>query len=317
MMTETEERGAAQTRASLVILAAGMGSRYGGLKQMESVGPNGELLIEYSIFDALAVGIHRIVFVIQKMQEDSLRELLAHKLEGRCEIAFVHQEVSRLPPGADLPVERRRPWGTGHAVLSSREEVRGPFAVINADDFYGRDSFAQLAASLGGTRNHGDRYSLIGFDLEKTLTAHGTVSRGICTVDEKGFLTQIEERTRVELRDAHIVFLDETGEVQELPDDAIASMNMWAFPTSFMRELERKFSDFLADPHTDMAHDEFLLPGAVSDLVAEKRAVVRVLPTSARWMGITYRDDILHVREELQTLIDAGVYPPDLWGNAP
>jgi len=301
----------------LIVLAAGMGSRYGGLKQMEPVGPNGELLIEYSIYDALAVGFRHVVFVIQKDQESTFRELLAEKLEDRCAMSFAHQELTDLPPGTILPPERHKPWGTGHAVLSCRNVVRGPFAAINADDFYGRNSYEQLARFLGSTSDSSEEVALVGFDLKRTLTAHGTVSRGVCSVDEGGFLMRIDERTKIGLQDDLPVFWDGDGNMHELPGYSIASMNMWAFPSSFMRNLGRKFSEFLLATDTDVVHDEFFLPGAVGDLMAERHAQVRVLPTAEEWMGVTYRQDIPRVREGIRALIEGGIYPRKLWEDTP
>ena len=302
---------------SLVILAAGMGSRYGGLKQMDPVGANGELLIEYSIYDALSVGIRHIVFVIQRDQEDAFRDVLGEKLEDRCVVSFVHQEIADLPPGTALPPERAKPWGTGHAVLSCRNVVRGPFAVANADDFYGRESYVQLAGLLDSGCDSSDAYGLIGFDLRKTLTASGTVSRGVCRVDENGLLVGIDERTKVGFKGDSVVFWDADGTLHELPGESVASMNLWAFPNDFMRELAAKFSDFLEATSTDLMHDEFFLPAVVGDLVAEQRATVRVLPTSSKWMGVTYRADISRVRQGIRRLIEAGVYPQRLWEYAP
>jgi len=301
----------------LIVLAAGMGSRYGGLKQIEPVGLNSELLIEYSIYDALSAGFRRVVFVIQKDQECSFRQLLAGKLEDRCEVSFVHQDLTDLPPGTVLPPGRQKPWGTGHAVLSCRNAVRGPFAVINADDFYGRGSYEQLVRFLGSAGDAIDEIALVGFDLKKTLTTHGTVSRGVCSVNANGFLVRIDERTQVSLQEDWPVFWDSDGVTHVLPSDSVASMNMWAFPNDFLRELSERFAKFLKDRSTDAVHDEFFLPGVVGDLMTENRARVRVLPTAEEWMGVTYREDIPRVREGIRTLIEGGIYPRKLWENAP
>ena len=301
---------------SLVVLAAGMGSRYGGLKQMEPVGPNGELLIEYSIYDALVAGFRHVVFVIQKDQEGSFHDLLTEKLEDRCDVSYVHQELSDHPSGTSLLPERCKPWGTGHAVLSCRDVVPGPFAVVNADDLYGRESYSKLAGFLGNARDSSDQYALVGFDLKKTLTAHGTVSRGVCSVDENGFLMRIDERTKVGLQEDLLLFWDGDGNPHELPGASVASMNMWAFPNDFMRELAGKFSEFLKATSTDAIHDEFFLPRAVGDLMMERRAHVRVLPTAEEWMGVTYREDIPRVREGIRELIEGGIYPDKLWEDA-
>ncbi len=305
------------TEISLIVLAAGMGSRYGGLKQIEPTGPNDELLIEYSLYDALSVGIRHVAFVIQKNQEGCFRDLLGEKLKDRCDISFVHQEMADLPPGIVLPPERRKPWGTGHAVLSCRDMVRGPFVVINAGDFYGRESYTQLAGYLDSACDSGDEVALVGFDLKKTVTVNGTVSRGVCTVDEDGLLMGIDERTEVGLIEDSLVYWDADGASHELPWKSIASMNMWAFPNEFMRQLASGFSEFLEATSTNTAHDEFYLSEAVGALVAAQRAHVRVLPTAARWMGVTYREDIPRVREGIRQLIADGIYPNTLWKDGP
>ena len=306
---------APMSEMSLVILAAGLGSRYGGLKQIDPVGPNGELLIEYSMYDALSVGIGHIVFVIQKSQEETFREVLGAKLKNRCRMSFAPQEMSDLPPGIACPPERRKPWGTGHAVLSGRHVVQGSFAVINADDFYGRESYTRLAKFIGDKSNSPNACALVGFDLKKTITAHGTVSRGVCRVDASGLLLGIDERTEVGLEANDLVFWDKDGISHNLPESSVASMNMWAFPQAFMSELANKFAQFLASTATDLIRDEFFLPGAVGELIASQRAAVHVLQTTASWMGVTYREDLVRVREGIQTLIEEGVYPKNLWDD--
>jgi Nucleotidyl transferase len=306
---------AEMAETSLVILAAGLGSRYGGLKQIDPIGPNGELLIEYSIYDALSVGIGHIVFVIQRSQEDAFREMLGTKLEGRCHVSYAYQELADLPPGNALPPGRKRPWGTGHAVLSARHAVQGPFAVINADDFYGRESYVSLAHFLEHESNLPNAYALVGFDLRKTITSHGTVSRGVCRVSSEGLLLGIDERTKVGLQEEALVFWDEDGAVHCLPETSVASMNMWAFPRMFMSELGGKFGKFMASTDTDLAHDEFFLPGAVGELAATGRATARVLPTRASWMGVTYREDLVRVQQGIRAMIEDGTYPKNLWND--
>jgi len=303
------------SQTSLVILAAGLGSRYGGLKQIDPVGPNGELLIEYSIYDALSVGIGHIVFVIQKCQEETFREVFSAKLKNRCRVSFAPQEMTDLPPGIALSPERQKPWGTGHAVLSGRHVVQGPFAVINADDFYGRESYASLAKFLRDENDSPNVCALVGFDLKKTITAHGTVSRGICKVDASGLLLGIDERTKVGLQQDDLVFWDEDDISHTLPELSVASMNMWAFPQKFMSELADKFVEFLESTDTDLIRDEFFLPGAVGELATSHRAAVRVLPTTSSWMGVTYREDLARVREGIRMLIEDGTYPTILWGD--
>lgn len=304
------------SETSLVILAAGLGSRYGGLKQIDPVGPNGELLIEYSIYDALSVGIGHIVFVIQQSQAHAFREMLGAKLDGLCRVSFAYQEMTDLPPGSTLPPARKKPWGTGHAVLSSRHVVQGSFLVINADDFYGRDSYASLAQFLNCESDLANTCALVGFDLRGTITDHGTVSRGVCRVGADGLLLGIDERTKVGLQDEGLVFWDEDGTSHDLPAASVASMNMWAFPQMFMGELADEFSKFLAATDTDLTRDEFFLPEAVGELTAARRVSVRVLPTMASWMGVTYREDLARVRKGIRAMIENGTYPEILWDDS-
>ena len=302
-------------QTSLVILAAGLGSRYGGLKQIDPVGPNGELLIEYSIYDALSVGIGHIVFVIQKTQEDAFREILGEKLKNRCRVSFAPQELTDLPPGISLSPGRQKPWGTGHAVLSSRHVVQGSFVVINADDFYGWESYTRLAKFMGDESDSPNACALVGFDLKTTIAARGTVSRGVCRVDASGLLLGIDERTKVGLEADELVFWAKDGISHSLPESSVASMNMWAFPQRFMSELTDRFVEFLTSTGTDLMRDEFFLPGAVGEMVASHRATVRVLPTTSSWMGVTYHEDLARVREGIRRLIEDGTYPKVLWGD--
>lgn len=302
---------------SLVILAAGMGSRYGGLKQIEPIGPNRELLIEYSIYDALATGIDHVVFVIQPDQESSFRDWMDDKLAGRCNVSYVHQQLTDLLPGNMPAPERQKPWGTGHAVLSCRDVIRGPFIVINADDFYGRDSYVQLAGFVDRARDSCNQYALVGFQLSKTLTTHGRVSRGVCSVDDNGLLVRIDERTKIGWQQDAPAYWDDDGNPHQLASGLIASMNMWAFPNDFMRKLSVKFSEFLQTASTDLIGDEFFLTAAVSDLMTETSARVHVLPTAEKWMGVTYREDIPAVKQGIGSLIERGIYPRQLWKHRP
>jgi len=301
---------------SLVILAAGMGSRYGGLKQTEPVGPHGELLIEYSIFDALAEGFRHIVFIIRRDQEDAFREVLGEKLAGRCSVSFAYQELTDLPAGWSVPAGRIKPWGTAHAVLSCRDMVQDSFAVMNADDYYGRESFARIAESLDHGEISPGEFALVGFDLVSTLTTHGAVSRGVCSVDVDGYLEQITERTQVTLHNEAPVYRNQLGDMQSLAGDVIASMNLWAFPDTFMETLEKLFPRFLKSARSDEVQDEYFLPAVVGDLVSARRARVRVLRTTSNWMGVTYREDMPYVRDRIRRLIGSGQYPPRLWNAA-
>ena len=295
-------------RLSVVVLAAGIGRRYGGAKQVEPVGPNGEWIIDYSVYDAIRAGFDRVVFVIRDELEEILRGRFDDALRGRCDVAYVRQRVEDLPDGRTPPPGRVKPWGTGHALLACRDSLDGPFAVINADDFYGRSGYDLLARFLG---EGGAEHAVVGYPLAHTLTAHGAVSRGICRVGEDDRLQAIVERKRVAEREGAIVFTEDGATWQRLPADAIASMNMWGFAPTVLESFDRRFRAFLAtDPDVD---GEFYIPSVVGELVAEGRADVRVLLASDRWYGVTYREDLPGTRAGIGALVDAGVYPAALW----
>lgn len=300
---------------TLVVLAAGIGSRYGGLKQIDPVGPHGEIIIEYSIYDALKAGFGHIVFVIRPDIEDAFRESVGKKAERHCAISYVFQRLSDVPQGYLLPPDRKKPWGTAHATLSCKSAVCTPFAVINADDFYGRAAYRALSDHLRNARDrHGMYdYCMVGYLLENTLSEHGHVARGVCTVDRNGYLLEIHERTRIE-KSGQIAKYTEDGENWvEIGMSTPVSMNMWGFTPSLFSELEARFPQFLQDNRTNILKAEFLLPEVVGDLIAEKRATVKVLPANERWFGVTYQQDKPLVKRAIRDLIRRGVYPSDLW----
>jgi ADP-ribose pyrophosphatase YjhB (NUDIX family) len=271
--------------------------------------------MEYSIFDALGNGFRRIVFVIREEQEEAFRSEYERKLEDRCDLDFVCQSPSDIPEAVRVSVYRSKPWGTGHAVWSCRHSIAGPFAVVNADDFYGRDSFGRVSKFLESTADSQREYALVGFDLKRTLSRYGAVSRGVCRVDEEGLLVGIEECTNVEIESGEIVARCGADGDVHLPDRTIASMNMWAFPKGFFDVLEMAFSRFLRAEQTNLDADEFYLPAAVDLARAEQGVRVHVLPTSETWMGLTFPEDVEHVRQGLQRLVRTGVYPEALWGS--
>lgn len=287
---------------SLVVLAAGMGSRYGGLKQIDPVGPSGETVLDYAVFDAQRAGFDRVVFIIRRDFEAVFREKIGARYAGRMAVDYVFQSLDALPPGFTPPAGREKPWGTGHAVWCAREAVRDNFAVINADDFYGADSFAQLAGFLRGAR--GGEFAMVGFRLANTLSEHGTVARGICTAGAGGHLTSIVEQTSIAAGDV--------GPGKKYASDTIVSMNCWGFTPALFAGLDRQFREFLAAQGREMKA-EFYLPAAVSALVARGEATVRVLPTESSWFGITYRDDKPRVEVAIAELVRAGKYPPRLF----
>lgn len=299
-------------RLTLVVMAAGVGSRYGGPKQLEPIGPHGETFSDYSVYDALQAGFDKVVFVLSEQVRDEFISQVGRRIGAHCETEYVIQRLADLPPGFSVPPGREKPWGTAHAVLACREVVDSPFAVVNADDFYGRAPFRMVAEFLADLDGAGGVLDmcLVGYRVENTLSEHGPVTRGICEVDEGGYLLRIEERRGVQRVGGAIVY-DEGGRRSEVAPGTMVSMNMWGFPREIFSELEVRFPQFLrgADPLSS----EFLLPEVVRDLVEEGRARVRVLPTGERWFGITYRQDVENARAAIAELVKEGRYPPRLW----
>ena len=303
---------------TLVIMAAGMGSRFGGLKQLTPVGPSGEFIIDYSIYDALRAGFDRVVFIIKRETEDAFHEQIGRRIAGQVQVDYVYQELDDLPAGYTVPQGRVKPWGTGQAVLSCRGRVDGPFAAINADDYYGRSCFALLHDFLTAPREADGHLhiAMAGYVLENTLTENGYVSRGVCTVNADGTLAGLVERTRIELRGGRPMFTEDGGETWEpLPAGATVSMNCWGFPAGALDRFEDKFRLFLDTPGRDPLKSEFYLPFVVDRMVEAGEADVKVLRTPDRWYGMTYREDREQVIAAIRTLVDEGVYPQTLWGN--
>jgi NDP-sugar pyrophosphorylase family protein len=303
-------------RPTLVVMAAGMGSRYGGLKQIDPVGPNGEIILDYSVYDALKAGFGRVVFVIKEEIEQVFRERVGKTIEKQCETAYVFQRLDDVPEGFEVPAERQKPWGTAHATLTAKHVIDVPFAVINADDFYGQSSYQVLGDYL---RNAQDRdgicdYCMVGFVLRNTLTEHGHVARGVCRVDVDGYLVGIRELTQIEASGNDARYTEDGETWAELPGESVVSMNMWGFTPSLFSELEAHFLPFLRENDDDILKAEYFLPEAVGELVAEGKATVRVLPTDEQWFGVTYQQDRLRVKRTIQDLVGRGVYPDNLWG---
>ncbi|MBL9210301.1 MAG: NTP transferase domain-containing protein [Opitutaceae bacterium] len=299
---------------SLVVLAAGMGSRYGGLKQIDPVGPGGETVLDYAVFDALRAGFTRVVFVIRRDFEALFRTQIGARYAGRAAVDYVFQSLDALPPGFTPPAGREKPWGTGHAVWCARDALDGNFAVINADDFYGADSFAQLARFLGSANgqpapaaagpDRRARFAMVGFRLANTLSEHGTVSRGVCSVDGSGALQSIVEQAGIAA--------EEVGAGRRYPGDTVVSMNCWGFTPALSAGLDAQFREFLAARGAE-PKAEFYLPAAVSTMIARGEATVRVLPTESAWFGVTYREDKPRVEAAIAELVRAGRYPARLW----
>lgn len=301
----------------LVIMAAGMGSRYGGLKQIDPVDEQGNLIIDFSIYDAIAAGFEKIIFIIKKAIEKEFKEQIGRRMEGRAEIAYVYQELDHLPEGYTCPEGRKKPWGTGHAILCCARELEGaPFAVINADDYYGKSAFPAIFHQLSHMED-GDRYhyAMIGYELDKTLTDHGHVARGVCSLDPDGMLREIVERTRIESHGGRAEYTEDEGLTWiSLPGETVVSMNLWGFTPSILEELSRRFPAFLDHGMgTDPLKCEYFLPFVVDELLREGRADVKVLPSGDSWYGVTYKEDKEKVVEAIRRMKAEGLYPEQLW----
>lgn len=300
---------------SLVVLAAGVGSRYGGLKQLDGVGPAGETLMEYSIYDAARAGFDRVVFVVRPETEALFRETVGKRVGRRLQVSYVHQTLDSLPNGWTPPAERSKPWGTGQAVLVAENAIAGDFAVINADDFYGRESYENLAGFLTTIRSVDPPiFALQGFEIGPTLSNAGSVSRGLCRVDGDEWLESIEEVLEVWQDGGGGRFTDDDGTGHTLSGGEPVSMNMWGFTPAIFAELRRGFGEFLA---TSIGHakTEFLLPAAVQELISTGRARVKVLRDSGQWCGMTYPEDRVRAAASIAELISTGAYPEDLWNQ--
>lgn len=302
---------------TLVVMAAGKGSRFGGLKQVEPVGPNGETVLAYAIYDALKAGFDRVVFVIRKETEAVFRERVGKFAEQQADTTYVFQELDTLPDGCEVPQGRIKPWGTAHAVLCCKDAVRAPFAAINADDYYGQSSYAMLADYLANASDTPDMYDccMVGFLLRNALSANGTVSRGVCRIDADDNLVAVVERTRVRAFDGVVKYAAANDQWIELPTDTLASMNMWGFTPSFFEAIEERFVKFIESRSTE-PKAEFFIPAVVSELLGEGRARVRVLRTDEKWFGVTYKEDLESFRQAIRSKIREGVYPESLWDTS-
>lgn len=289
-----------------------MGSRYGGLKQLDGVGPSGETIMDYSIFDAIRAGFGKVVFVIRRDFEGAFREQILPKYENHIPVELVYQSIDALPEGFTPPADRVKPWGTNHAVLMGADVIKEPFAVINADDFYGRDSFAVLANYLNEVADSEGNYSMMGFRVGNTLSESGTVARGVCSTSAEGFLTGVVERTSIERVDGDIVFTDDDGSKVALEENVPVSMNMWGFTPEYFAHSERIFRDFL-NQNVENLKAEYYIPTAVNELIQAGTAQVKVLDTTSKWFGVTYAADREGVVAKLAALVEAGEYPAKLF----
>ncbi|MBR5229898.1 MAG: nucleotidyltransferase [Firmicutes bacterium] len=301
---------------TLVIMAAGMGSRFGGLKQIEPVSDKGEIILDFSLYDAVMAGFKKVIFVIKKENEADFRALVDEKAGKHIEVVYAYQEIDDLPEGYSVPEGRVKPWGTGHAVLAARKVCDGSFAVINADDYYGPGAFQTIYEFLEAAED-GEKYQycMVGYQIENTLTENGYVSRGVCQTDENGRLTDITERTRIQWQGDDIVFTEDEGASWiHLDRGTIVSMNFWGFTTSMLKEMEAGFPDFLDRAlEENPMKGEYFLPGVVDRLIKEGKADVKVLRSCDRWYGVTYKEDKQSVVDALQSMKDKGEYPDILW----
>jgi NDP-sugar pyrophosphorylase family protein len=300
-------------KPTLLVLAAGMGSRYGGLKQLDQVGPSGETIIDYSVYDAIRAGFGKVVFIIRKQIEKEFIEFFGNRFGDRIKVDYVFQETNILPEGAIFNPERTKPWGTGHAVLMAKDKIQEPFAVINADDFYGAEAFKKIADFLNQKQSGGiPEYALAGYILSNTLSEFGGVSRGVCEISEDGYLQNVVETKNIHNTHNHIAFSHENGELEFIPADTIVSMNTWAFWPEIFNEIETSFKEFILK-EGDNLKSEFYIPTIADQMIKSGKARFKVLPVSEKWFGVTYQEDKPTVVESLAQLVKAGIYPHNLW----
>lgn len=295
---------------TLLILAAGMASRYGSMKQVQGFGPSGETIMDYSIYDAIQAGFGKVVFIIRKDFADDFKTRFEPKLKGKIRTQYVYQEMDSYLGELKVPAERSKPWGTGHAVLCAKEVINEPFAVINADDFYGSDAFVKAADFLNNHCNE-KQYAIIGYELAKTLSDHGTVSRGVCQVDVKNNLVSIKERTKIYREEDDIVYEDESGR-HTVPSDSSVSMNFWCFHQNLFVPAEKLFLRFVKENSQNLKA-EFFIPLVAEDFMDNHGGHISVIPTSAKWFGVTYKEDAPVVKASVNELVAKGAYPASLW----
>jgi UTP-glucose-1-phosphate uridylyltransferase len=299
-------------KPTLLVLAAGMGSRYGGLKQIDPVGENGETIIDFSIYDAVNAGFDRVVFVIRRDIEKEFREIIGRRYENKINVDYVFQQIEDIPDGFKVPAGRAKPWGTGHAILSARKLINNSFAVINGDDFYGSKSFFLLANFLDKTDISSNEYAIVAYILKNTLSEHGSVSRGVCSVKDKYYLKDIIEYTKIQKAGEKIFTVDVNGQNIELGANEYVSMNMFGFTSGIFKYLESEFTGFLKK-NADNPKSEFYIPTVVGTLIHNNLATVRVLQSDSTWLGITYQEDKDHVKKSIRNLIAGRQYPQKLW----
>ena len=302
---------------TLVVMAAGIGSRYGGLKQIDPVGPSGEVVLDYSVYDALRAGFDRVVFIIRKDIEAAFRDRIGRRIERAADTAYVLQSLDQVPPGFRVPEGRKKPWGTAQAILACRGAVTTPFLAVNADDYYGRTAFEAMAGHLGRRPGGGGtpEFAMVGYRLENTLSEHGTVARGVCEATPDGYLVGIRELLKIKRFPDGIKHTTDDVDWTPLDPASWTSMNCWGFTPLLFDELEGRFAGFLRRSAANILKAEFLIPEVVGELIREKRARVKVLPTRERWFGVTYPEDRPLFRSAILALVESGTYPRDLWAG--
>ena len=299
-------------KPTLLILAAGIGSRYGGMKQIDQVGPSGEAIIDYSIYDAIQAGFGRIVFVIRKNIQQDFIDFFGDKLKGKIPFEFACQELDMVPEGLKVPEERKKPWGTAHAVWVARDVINEPFVVINADDFYGRGSYQAVVSYLADPDTGPENHCMVGFQIKHTLSDFGTVSRGICEVDNRDFLKAVVERTEIGQSDNNIYYKDENGSEKPLSGDDMVSMNIWGFSPAIFPLLEDHFTEFI-HKNINQLKAELYIPTVINDMVRNNKGTMKVLPATDKWFGVTYKEDKPMAIENIRKQVDQGIYPENLW----
>ncbi len=298
-------------KPTLLILAAGMGSRYGGLKQIDEIGPSNEAIIDYSIFDAIRAGFGKVVLVIRKELEVDFRAFFGNKLEGKIQVEYVYQEIDNIPEGVHIEVERTKPWGTAHAILVAKDAINEPFAVINADDFYSAEAY-QAVADYFATNNKVSDHCMVGYQLDGTLSDNGTVSRGLCKSDKEGFLQAIEEVTKISLHQDTIAYQDQASHWHPLSGKEIASMNIWGFYPGMFQVFEKGFARFIQTAKND-PKAEYFIAWPLMDMMKNKEGRVKIIEANAQWFGVTYKEDKADAVQKINQLVEAGLYPAKLW----
>lgn len=298
----------------LVVMAAGLGSRYGGLKQIDKIGPNGEIILELAVYDAIKAGVEEVVFILREEIVDDFKELLGNKLSKFINVKYAIQDINNIPEGFKVPEGRTKPWGTGHAILCAKDVVKSPFIVINADDFYGRESFKLMYDFLNNNKNE-NHYAMVGYELKNTLSENGHVARGICTVED-GELKEVIERTKIIKRGESAFYTEDEEVWSELNYNSIVSMNMWGFMNSVFKECEDGFKNFLMELNEETKmNGEYYIPLIISNLISSEKAKVKVMSSKDKWYGVTYQEDKALVKKAISEMIENGVYPERLFGG--